>query len=202
MSRKIFIAPKPSRAKKRVANRTFSDILTAEEGKPARLPAEFLRELGPTLQSEILDSMPNFSDEDLVELVNALYVAATAMADAELELKLVQKSPKMIREHRKAYSLARVHVSQSVMELRKARQALGDAGKSFKRGVLKFRPVEDGLKTLSRTLLELEVVCAVMVHPTKRTDLEKKLAARIPRPLAHTPLRATPGSASGEAGSE
>jgi hypothetical protein len=189
------IAPDPSKAAKRVTDRTLGGLLNEDESKSARPPAEFLRDLGATFQSELLDSMGSVTSKQIENMLNFLYGVAQAMADAEREVSVARKTPKLGREHRVRFAQARVHVLLSADELKKAKKALGHAGDSLKRGALRFRPVEEGLKDLSRALLELEIASATIVHPSKRTPLEKKLAAKVPQSLWHTPLKLTPGSA-------
>lgn len=193
--RSIQIVAKSVKKKRKAVDRTIGGLLTANEAKTAHPLDDFMRDLMPTFQTEILDSISGVGPQEIVNFLDFVYSVATAMGNAEHAVAVAIKTTPLIRAQRMVFSKARVQIARSLDLLHRAKPAVDAARKSLKRGVLRVRPAEEALRQLKQTLEELEIQCAELIHPAKRTPYEEGLAARFPYKSGHVPLPVTPGSA-------
>jgi len=174
--------------------KSYRKVLPASNIKLPRSRSGFSKLLDEKF-SEKLNLRRGFEAKVEPKLVENLYRLSVRAIWAENEIAFYRSIPSAVRVHARNCGYAIKHIDSSLEKCGRAESSFADSANLLRRGTLRFREARASLLNLRKTLAELKHDYAVMVPPSFRTPLEKRLANEARHRLKHLKMPLTLGSA-------
>ena len=177
--------------KKRTSSDLLRDLFPGTQVSRVVPISDFVDNIAQTFHKELLTKMGEVDEMAFVDLLVLMHSVAELAAQQENQFiharQTVHQSVQMWRKARLRYRRAGRHTARSVKALAQAESALQEELKDLKRGSLNLGACRKQLDLLQRRIRELELACAKVVPPGKRTPAEKILAKNARGPRYFTP---------------
>jgi len=172
----------------------YRKVVAAADIKLPRSRLEFSRLLNEKF-SEKLNLTTGVEANVEPRLVDRLYRLSVRVIWTENEIAFYRSIPSRVRVHARNFGLAIKHVDRSLEKCERAESSLARSANELRRGTLRFPETRASLLRLRKTLDEVKHDYAVMIPPSLRTPLEKRLANEARHRLKHLKMPLTLGSA-------